>query len=48
MARSKPPEATVGSPDTGRGDFVASIGDPDGPDAEFTDWSKAEMLDRQA
>ena len=44
--RSTPPVVT-GSPDRGRGAVVESMGVPAGPDAESTDWSKAETLDRQ-
>jgi hypothetical protein len=46
--RSKPPPARAGSPLTGRGARVALIGDPSGPPDEFTDWSNAETLERQA
>ena len=48
MDRSTAPPGAAGSPDTARGVRVESMGVPEGPVVGFTDWSKAETLDRQA
>ena len=44
----EPAAGEAGSPLTGRGERVEEIRVPRGPDAEPTDWSKADTLDRQA